>query len=295
MRVLRSPRRAGRPPQLPAEPETLAAALSVYLGAGVEHLRVLASGWETTLYEFELRSRSETAARVRGGRCRWCCASIQASRPPTRARSSIATSSHLAGAGYPVPRPYPVRAGRRGDRRAISGDGAPRRRTAICDSLLSASLQDLLDGLSWDSCARRRGCIGWRSHRPRSRRCGDAGARANHASRIRNPGAKNAVAQNGSQDSAQDAAKDGAARAPARTHSRDRRGARRAGSAAGTGRGAGSFAPPARRSSETPHPRSSTWTTIRKTSWLRDYASPELSIGRTRRSATAISTPPPRR
>src|ERR1700687_3012564 len=53
--------------QFPAEPETLTAALSAYLGAAVEQLRVLASGWETTLYEFELLTPSGLLAGVGGG------------------------------------------------------------------------------------------------------------------------------------------------------------------------------------------------------------------------------------
>jgi len=53
--------------QFPAEPETLTAALSAYLGAAVEQLRVLASGWETTLYEFELRTPSGLLPGVEAG------------------------------------------------------------------------------------------------------------------------------------------------------------------------------------------------------------------------------------
>ncbi len=92
-------------PQLPAEPETLAAALSLYLGAGVEHLRVLASGWETTLYEFELRSRTGTLTGVEPG-----APLVLRFYPSVEAADKGAlefrTLSYLASAGYPVPRPY---------------------------------------------------------------------------------------------------------------------------------------------------------------------------------------------
>jgi aminoglycoside phosphotransferase (APT) family kinase protein len=92
-------------PQLPAEPETLSAALSAYLGAGVEHLRVLASGWETTLYEFELSSRAGKLPGVEAG-----APLVLRFYPSVEAADKGAmefrTISHLAGAGYPVPRPY---------------------------------------------------------------------------------------------------------------------------------------------------------------------------------------------
>ncbi|MGA8056687.1 MAG: phosphotransferase, partial [Candidatus Binataceae bacterium] len=91
--------------QLPAEPETLAAALSLYLGAGVEHLRVLASGWETTLYEFELSNRSGRLPELQAG-----APLVLRFYPSIEAADKGAleyrTISHLASAGYPVPRPY---------------------------------------------------------------------------------------------------------------------------------------------------------------------------------------------
>jgi aminoglycoside phosphotransferase (APT) family kinase protein len=92
-------------PQLHNEPETLAAALSLYLGAGVQDLRVLASGWETTLYEFKLRIRSGLLPGVEAGTplvLRFY-PSIEAADKGAREYRTI---SHLAGAGYPVPRPH---------------------------------------------------------------------------------------------------------------------------------------------------------------------------------------------
>ncbi|HVA84277.1 MAG TPA: phosphotransferase [Candidatus Binataceae bacterium] len=87
------------------EPETLAAALSLYLGAGVKDLRVLASGWETTLYEFELRDRSGLLPGVetRKPLVLRIYPSLEAADKGT---SEYRTMSYLASAGYPVPRPY---------------------------------------------------------------------------------------------------------------------------------------------------------------------------------------------
>ena len=91
--------------QFPAEPETLTAALSAYLGAAVEQLRVLASGWETTLYEFELRTPSGLLPGVEAG-----IPLVLRFYPSVEAADKGAleyrTIEHLASAGYPVPRPY---------------------------------------------------------------------------------------------------------------------------------------------------------------------------------------------
>ena len=191
------------------------------------------------------------------------------------------TISHLAGAGYPVPRPYLFEPGGA----AIGAPFLVMERLGGGPLFAIRSFPQAFKTFSM-------GFVGFVRAQARLHRMalapstlgalGDSGARAN-----REP----ILVRKRPQDSAQR----WRGRAPARTHPRDRRGARRARSAAGTGRGVGAFAPPARRSSETPHPRFSTSTTIRKTSWLKDSASPELSIGPTRQSATAISTPPPRR
>jgi aminoglycoside phosphotransferase (APT) family kinase protein len=97
-------------PQLPAEPESLAAALSAYLGAGVEHLRVLASGWETTLYEFSLRERTAMLPGAEAG-----APLVLRFYPSVEAADKCAkeyrTIGRLADAGFPVPRPYLFEAG----------------------------------------------------------------------------------------------------------------------------------------------------------------------------------------
>ena len=92
--------------QLPAEPQPLAAALSLYLGAGVENLRALASGWETTLYEFELSGQSAMLPGVQGG-VPLVLRFYQASEAADiKGALDYRTISHLANAGYPVPQPY---------------------------------------------------------------------------------------------------------------------------------------------------------------------------------------------
>jgi aminoglycoside phosphotransferase (APT) family kinase protein len=79
--------------------------LSSYLGAPVARVSVLANGWETTVFEFTLESRSSV------------CASIPVAQPvvlrfyegsaadPKGNREHI-TIDRLFDAGYPVPRPY---------------------------------------------------------------------------------------------------------------------------------------------------------------------------------------------
>jgi len=92
-------------PQFPADPETLSAALSAYLGARVEHLRVLASGWETTLYEFELLHRSASLPQL-PARAPLVLRFYPSVAAADKGATEFRTISHLAMAGYPVPRPY---------------------------------------------------------------------------------------------------------------------------------------------------------------------------------------------
>ncbi len=86
-------------------PETLAAALSVYLGAGVRYLRVLASGWETTLYEFAL---SAASARLPGvaGDIPLVLRTYPDAELASKGALEFRTIAHLARVGFPVPRPY---------------------------------------------------------------------------------------------------------------------------------------------------------------------------------------------
>ena len=96
--------------QVPAEPQTLAAALCAHFGADVEGLRVLASGWETTLYEFDLRARSSMLPGVepRAPLVLRIYSSLEAA---DKGALEYRIISHLASFGYPVPQPYLYEAG----------------------------------------------------------------------------------------------------------------------------------------------------------------------------------------
>src|SRR5271168_2776744 len=83
----------------------IARALSSYLDAPVARVSVLASGWETTVFEFTLESRSSV------------CANIPVAQPVVlrfyegSAADAKGTREHvtidrLFSAGYAVPRPY---------------------------------------------------------------------------------------------------------------------------------------------------------------------------------------------
>jgi aminoglycoside phosphotransferase (APT) family kinase protein len=90
--------------------ESLAAALSAYLGTRVEQLRVLATGWETTLYEFALRERTRMLPGAEAGAplvLRFY-PSVEAA---DRGAKEYSTISRLADVGFPVPRPYLFEAG----------------------------------------------------------------------------------------------------------------------------------------------------------------------------------------
>jgi len=91
--------------QVPTEPETLSAAFCVYFGAALEGLRALASGWETTLYEFSLREPSAILPGVepRTPLVLRIYSSIEAA---DKGALEYRIISDLAGAGYPVPRPH---------------------------------------------------------------------------------------------------------------------------------------------------------------------------------------------
>jgi aminoglycoside phosphotransferase (APT) family kinase protein len=189
------------PPQLTAEPQPLAAALSRYLGASVVDLRVLASGWETTLYEFELSGRSATVPELQPG-----VPLVLRFYPSVEAADKGAleyrTLSHLAGAGYPVPRPFLFEPGGA----AIGAPFLVMERLGGGPLFAIRSFPQAFKTFSM-------GFVGFVRAQARLHRMalapstfaalGDNGARANTRA--------NAGPQNGSQDSAQDAAKDEAA------------------------------------------------------------------------------------
>jgi aminoglycoside phosphotransferase (APT) family kinase protein len=85
------------------QPETLAAALGAFLGSTVERLRVLASGWETTLYEFALRSRSEMMPAVAAG-APLVLRFYPSAKAAAKGAREFAILNYLAEAGFPAPR-----------------------------------------------------------------------------------------------------------------------------------------------------------------------------------------------
>ena len=256
-------------PQLTAEPQPLAAALSRYLGAGWWISRP-ASGWETTLYEFELSGRSATAPELQPG-----VPLVLRFYPSVEAADKGAleyrTLSHLAGAGYPVPRPYLFEPGGA----AIGAPFLVMERLGGGPLFAIRSFPQAFKTFSM-------GFVGFVRAQARLHRMalapstlgalGDSGARAN--TRANTPGVRKMVRKilrKMPPKTERPRACSNALSKPSRRASstvRCRDWPRRS-----------LVCAPARRSSETPHPRSSTSTTIRKTSWLKDYASPELSIG----------------
>lgn len=87
------------------EAEKLAAAVGAYLGAKVERLSVLASGWETTLYEFALSTRNELLPGVEPG-TPLVLRFYPSAEAAHKGAREYRTIRYLRGAGYPVPQPY---------------------------------------------------------------------------------------------------------------------------------------------------------------------------------------------
>jgi aminoglycoside phosphotransferase (APT) family kinase protein len=91
--------------------------LSAYLGAPVSRLSVLASGWETTVFEFTLEAASKAFAAIRAGES-MVLRVYQGSAADAKGAREYTTIDRLFAAGYCVPRPYAFEA----DHRAL---GAP--------------------------------------------------------------------------------------------------------------------------------------------------------------------------
>ncbi len=79
--------------------------LAAYLGAPVAHLSVLASGWETTIFDFALESRSSRCPSIPVGRSA-VLRCYQGSAADAKGGREHTTIDRLSTAGYPVPRPY---------------------------------------------------------------------------------------------------------------------------------------------------------------------------------------------
>ncbi len=91
--------------------------ISAYLCAPVASLSVLASGWETTVFEFTLRSASKMCAAIPAGQS-MVLRFYQGSAADAKGAREHTTIDRLFAAGYCVPRPYVFEA----DHRAL---GAP--------------------------------------------------------------------------------------------------------------------------------------------------------------------------
>jgi aminoglycoside phosphotransferase (APT) family kinase protein len=79
--------------------------LSAYLGAPVVRLSILASGWETTVFEFMIESVSKAFAAIPVGRS-MVLRFYQGSAADAKGAREHATISSLFATGYPVPRLY---------------------------------------------------------------------------------------------------------------------------------------------------------------------------------------------
>ena len=79
--------------------------LAAYLGAPLERFKVLDSGWETTIFEFVLGSRSTRSGAIPRG-TPLVLRFYEGSRAQDKSVREVATLERLAADGYPVPRPY---------------------------------------------------------------------------------------------------------------------------------------------------------------------------------------------
>src|ERR1700733_3975650 len=99
------------------DPHDIAQRLSAYLGAPIARLSILASGWETTVFEFTLEASSQRCASIPVG-VPMVLRFYQGSAADAKGAREYTTIDRLFAAGYPVPRPYAFES----DHRAL---GAP--------------------------------------------------------------------------------------------------------------------------------------------------------------------------
>ncbi|MGA2409932.1 MAG: hypothetical protein ABSG46_06020, partial [Candidatus Binataceae bacterium] len=76
--------------------------LAAYLGAPLEHFRVLDSGWETTIFAFMLGARSARSAAIPAG-TPLVLRFYEGSRAQDKSVREVATLERLASERYPVP------------------------------------------------------------------------------------------------------------------------------------------------------------------------------------------------
>jgi aminoglycoside phosphotransferase (APT) family kinase protein len=99
------------------DPRDIAQRLSAYLDAPIARLSILASGWETTVFEFTLEAASKSCASIPVG-IPMVLRFYQGSAADAKGAREHTTIDRLFAADYPVPRPYVFEA----DHRAL---GAP--------------------------------------------------------------------------------------------------------------------------------------------------------------------------
>ncbi|MGA7872930.1 MAG: phosphotransferase, partial [Candidatus Binatus sp.] len=87
------------------DPRDIAQRLSAHLGAPVARLSILASGWETTVFEFTLEAPSKSLATLPIGEP-MVLRFYQGSAADAKGAREHTTIARLFAAGYPVPRPY---------------------------------------------------------------------------------------------------------------------------------------------------------------------------------------------
>jgi aminoglycoside phosphotransferase (APT) family kinase protein len=87
------------------DPRDIAQRLSAYLDAPVARLSVLASGWETTVFEFTLEAVSQRFASIPVG-VPMVLRFYQGSAADAKGAREHTTIDRLFATGYPVPRPY---------------------------------------------------------------------------------------------------------------------------------------------------------------------------------------------
>ena len=79
--------------------------LVAYLGVPLRDLRILASGWETTVFEFSPARRTPRLPEVAAGQ-RLVLRCYEGPRADDKGHRESRTLAALAAAGYPVPQPY---------------------------------------------------------------------------------------------------------------------------------------------------------------------------------------------
>src|SRR5258708_710078 len=85
--------------------QEIARALSSYLGAPATRLNVLASGWETTVFEFTLDRESNRYASIPAGHP-MVLRFYDGSAADSKGTREHITIDRLFNGGFPVPRPY---------------------------------------------------------------------------------------------------------------------------------------------------------------------------------------------